>query len=130
MENDSIKKTLVKNVLRNVAIILGVGIVYYFFIKFSPITPVCPFRKITGFLCPICGISHMCVSILHGHFADAFQANQLLFTTWPLIAAQLIYNSYLNISKKERPVWNRVLVYIYCAAAVVFTVVRNVLLFK
>ena len=127
MNDDSVMKNFAKRTLRNGAVIIGIGIVYYIFIKFSPITPACPFRTLTGFLCPVCGISHMCVSIIHGKFGDAFHANPLLFTTWPLIVAELIYNSYLNISQKERPLWNRILICVYGAAALVFTIVRNII---
>ena len=37
----------------------------------------CPFRLITGFKCPGCGLSHAAVSLAKFEFYGAFQANAL-----------------------------------------------------
>ena len=40
--------------------------------------PKCPFRSLTGFLCPGCGSQRGIHQLLHGHMAEAFKLNALL----------------------------------------------------
>jgi hypothetical protein len=40
--------------------------------------PKCPFRSLTGLLCPGCGSQRGIHQLLHGHFAEAFKLNALL----------------------------------------------------
>jgi hypothetical protein len=37
--------------------------------------PLCAFRALSGFPCPLCGGIHACVGLLHGDLAAAWQAN-------------------------------------------------------
>lgn len=39
--------------------------------------PRCPFRALTGWLCPGCGSQRAMYQILHGHFGQAFKLNLL-----------------------------------------------------
>ena len=57
-----------------------------------PATSLCPFRVLTGFPCPGCGLTHAFCDISHGHFKMAWQANPfgflfymlaLVFVAWP-----------------------------------------------
>ena len=118
---------LAKKTARNAMIILIIAILYYVFIRFSPITPACPFRQITGLKCPLCGVTHLADAALHLKIRDAFMANPFLFITWPLVVAELIYKSYLNIDKQQAPRWNQILVYVYIGLMFVFTIVRNII---
>ena len=44
-----------------------------------PATSLCPFRLLTGFPCPGCGLTHAFCNISHGHFKMAWQANPFGF---------------------------------------------------
>ena len=67
--------------------LLIAGAAYLFF--FEPgktgFFPACPFRLLTGFLCPGCGSTRALHQILHGHFATAFTLNPLLLLAIPFI---------------------------------------------
>ncbi|MFT4216485.1 MAG: DUF2752 domain-containing protein [Micropruina sp.] len=38
----------------------------------------CPFRSLTGLLCPLCGGTHVGVALLHGDLAAAWISNQFV----------------------------------------------------
>ncbi len=42
-----------------------------------PELPVCPFRALTGRLCPLCGLTHAVFALAKGHVADALHWNAL-----------------------------------------------------
>jgi hypothetical protein len=46
----------------------------------TAIFPPCPFRQLTGLLCPLCGSLRAAHALLHGHAFDAFRFNPLMFT--------------------------------------------------
>lgn len=47
----------------------------------------CPWRALTGTLCPLCGSTHLGVRLLHGDVAGAFAANPFVFTLLVVLAA-------------------------------------------
>jgi len=49
------------------------------------IYPPCPFRALTGYLCPGCGTLRGLHQLLHGHFAAAFRLNPLSMSTLPFV---------------------------------------------
>ena len=62
-----------------------------------PATSLCPFRMLTGFPCPGCGLTHAFCNISHGHFQMAWQANPfgflfyalaILMMVWPWLSAR------------------------------------------
>ena len=62
-----------------------------------PATSFCPFRMLTGFPCPGCGLTHSFCNISHGHFRMAWQANPfgflfyalaIVFVAWPWLRAR------------------------------------------
>lgn len=44
------------------------------------------FHLITGFKCPGCGVTHMCVALLQLDFRGAYESNQMLFLLSPFLA--------------------------------------------
>ncbi len=47
--------------------------------------PVCPFRLLTGWLCPACGATRMTYDLLHGNVRHAWQDNALMLLLAPLL---------------------------------------------
>lgn len=45
----------------------------------------CPFRAVTGYLCPGCGATRMVLSILKLDFVTAFNSNKMLFISLPFV---------------------------------------------
>lgn len=48
----------------------------------------CPFRYITGWLCPGCGAQRAMHDLMHGRFLEAFHHNAALVTALPLLGLQ------------------------------------------
>lgn len=55
---------------------------------------ICPFRNLTGYYCPLCGISRAMLSLVQLNFSDALQYNWLVF---PLAISLVLW---LFFSKK------------------------------
>ncbi|MER7057286.1 MULTISPECIES: DUF2752 domain-containing protein [unclassified Streptomyces] len=49
--------------------------------------PRCPFRFVTGLLCPACGGTRMTYDLMHGHFAAAWLDNRALLLAAPFALA-------------------------------------------
>ncbi|WP_428953268.1 DUF2752 domain-containing protein [Streptomyces sp. cg35] len=47
--------------------------------------PGCPFRALTGLLCPGCGGTRMVYDVLHGRFGTAWHDNALLLVVTPFV---------------------------------------------
>lgn len=52
--------------------------------------PRCPFRLLTGLLCPACGGTRMAYDLMHGHLEAAWLDNRLLLLTSPFALALLL----------------------------------------
>lgn len=52
--------------------------------------PVCPFRAITGFVCPGCGSTRGLHSLVHGDIVGAFEFNPLLILSLPFLLFALV----------------------------------------
>ncbi|MEU6522130.1 DUF2752 domain-containing protein [Streptomyces sp. NPDC046924] len=49
------------------------------------VLPQCPFRAVTGLLCPACGGTRMAYDLMHGHFAAAWLDNRALLLATPFV---------------------------------------------
>ncbi|MFD7165331.1 DUF2752 domain-containing protein [Streptomyces violascens] len=49
--------------------------------------PACPFRLVTGLLCPACGGTRMTYDLMHGHLAEAWLDNRALLLAAPFALA-------------------------------------------
>ncbi|MFH8973363.1 DUF2752 domain-containing protein [Streptomyces sp. NPDC017890] len=88
--------------------------------------PQCPFRYVTGLLCPACGGTRMTYDLMHGQFAAAWLDNRALLLAAPFALA--LWGRWTveglrgrSWSPRIAP-WAQVLILV---AAVAWTVVRN-----
>jgi hypothetical protein len=51
--------------------------------------PQCPFRYVTGLLCPACGGTRMVYDLMHGQFTAAWHDNRMLLLAAPFALALL-----------------------------------------
>ncbi len=74
-----------RHLCRILALVLGAGLLYVLlcFVRGGPVIS-CPFYRLTGLQCPGCGVSRMCLALLHLDFAAAFQANAMLLALLPV----------------------------------------------
>ena len=87
----------------------------------------CPFRKLTGFLCPGCGVSRLCLCLLRLDFAGAWAANPVIFSLLPFGAVLAVRFSvrYVRSGCRRLTKTESVLTYAASAILLVYGVVRN-----
>lgn len=107
--------------------ILGIGTAYFFWVCLTGVGIPCPFRLLTGYLCPGCGITHYFVALLQLHFADAYSANPFLFVLMPFLVTYGIYRSHLYIKtgSEEYTGVELGLLLLTLVGAIAFAVYRN-----
>ncbi|MBL3667872.1 DUF2752 domain-containing protein [Streptomyces sp. M2CJ-2] len=91
------------------------------------VLPRCPFRAVTGLLCPACGGTRMVYDLMHGHFAAAWLDNRALLLAAPL--ALVLWGRWTIEGLRGRfwaprlAPWVQVLILL---TAVAWTVARNI----
>ena len=76
--------------IKNTIAILCLGIFLYI-LYLHKISLPCPFKLATHLNCPSCGVSRMCVSMLHKDMRRAFYYNQVLFLIFPALVLYYIF---------------------------------------
>ena len=111
------------------AIILVCGLLYGWLCITTGVAIPCVFHKITGYSCPGCGITRMCLNILKGNLREAVRCNPaLFFCLGPLlvvIGSALV--RYIKTGERMLKKWQNVLIYIMIAILLVHGVVRNII---
>lgn len=88
--------------------------------------PQCPFRLVTGLLCPACGGTRMVYDLMHGHFSAAWHDNRLLLLASPFALVLLARWGFEGLrGRRWRPELGRVAQTLVLVVAVAWTVVRN-----
>ena len=103
---------------------------YYFLHIYTGLSIPCPFRLLTGFKCPGCGITSMLFSMINFRFKEAFYYNPLVFIMLPFIIAYFIYINYLYIYGKKDKILKKIPNYvtiILIFITIVYGVVRNII---
>ncbi|MBP5374751.1 MAG: DUF2752 domain-containing protein [Bacteroidaceae bacterium] len=107
------------------------GVVIY--TLFDPIQyawmPKCPFRLLTGWNCPACGIQRAAHALLHGRFAEAFSYNYFFVISIPYLLVLLVAEVLKRTHKGEnfvRASEHPYLARIYIILFFVWGVLRNV----
>ena len=122
-----------KRFLKPTTLLLVVGlfllIILYYNVNpaTSVLMPKCPFKMLTGYDCPSCGVQRVVHLVMHGEFIDAFLLNPFLF----LVAPYLLAIIYVKISHDRfavaiKPyVCHHIGIYTYIALYFIWWVVRN-----
>ncbi len=101
-----------KNRIKNSILLLGFGISYLVIFQFS-LLPQCPFKVLTGYPCPACGMTRAFQAILNGDIIGSFSYHILafpLFVSFAVLILFLIYGMITNqdlVTKKVIPLLER-----------------------
>ncbi|MBO5339420.1 MAG: DUF2752 domain-containing protein [Oscillospiraceae bacterium] len=109
------------------AVLLAAGSAYAVFVSVTGLFIPCPFRQVTQLLCPGCGVSHLCLALLHMDLPGAWAANPGLFLLLPLLALFLLYRAVCYVLRGSSPLSRResVLVWLMVLWLVLWGFVRN-----
>jgi hypothetical protein len=135
-DNDGVPKssapatTVARNRLVAVGTFGAIGLSLSGMYAVSGIGVPCPWRYLTGTLCPLCGSTTLGAHLLRGDFAAAWAANQFVFL---LLAGLLVATAFWTVESLGGPSWrlpvrspdNRLWWALLVLAGVAFAVVRN-----
>lgn len=109
--------------------LLALGLAYAAFVTATGYFLPCPFRALTGLLCPGCGVTHLGLALLRLDFPAAWAANPGLFLALlPLgVLAALALCRYLTDGRVAFPGAERVLAWALIVWLLIWGAVRNVL---
>lgn len=114
--------------LRNISVLLLVGVGYYAFCKLTSLSIGCPLFKLTGVLCPGCGLTRMCFALIDLDFKMAFYYNAAFFIISPILlvlGVSYIYK-YITTGSNLLAFWQRVLLILCIIVLVAFGILRNI----
>lgn len=108
--------------------VLIIGTLYFISSSFGISVP-CPFYKITGLLCPSCGITRMLIAAARGNFKEAFGYNSFLFISFPLIILFIVIEDIHYIKNGERKLLKatRIFLWLEITALICFCILRNII---
>lgn len=108
--------------------LIAVGTAYAVFVSLTHISVPCVFNLATGLKCPGCGVTNMCLCILHFDIPGAWKSNPALLCLMPVIAVALAVTAYRYVkSGNANPGKYGDTVLGVCAAVlIVFGILRNI----
>jgi hypothetical protein len=110
----------------------GLGLIYW---SFDPADsanffPPCPFRALTGYLCPGCGSQRAVHHLLHFNIQSAFDLNPLLVFSIPYVMTGFIFENVALTSGMllvRKKLYGPVAIQIVLAIVIAFWIGRNLI---
>lgn len=120
-------KTRVQALAARAGLILGIGLAYALFWRLTGLALPCPFHALTGLWCPGCGVSRMCLALLRGDMAAAWDHNPALMLLGPALALLLgkMGAGYVRTGRTQPTRGERAAVWVLAALLLAFGVLRN-----
>lgn len=109
--------------------LLVLGLLYALWVGFTGLALPCPFRALTGLLCPGCGVTTLCLSLLRLDLAGAWRANPVLLLLLPVLAALALELAvgYVRTGPRRLRRWEEALCWAMIVLLLAWGVVRNIL---
>lgn len=122
-------KKRLRKLIKVCVLVFAAGLLYALLFSEFNIKIPCIFNSITGLLCPACGISRMCVSILKGNYYEAFNYNKLIFLLIPLFFFWFIKWSadYVKKGRITHGKIEKLIIILVVGVLIVFGIVRNLI---
>lgn len=116
-----------RRLLTGLSLLLVSGLGYAAFVSVTDLFLPCPFRLVTGLLCPGCGVSHLCLALLQLDLAGAWAANAGLMLALPVLILLLFRQArrYVTQGSFVLPRWENVLLWTALIFLLVWGVFRN-----
>ncbi|MBR3721788.1 MAG: DUF2752 domain-containing protein [Selenomonadaceae bacterium] len=103
-----------------------IGVLYLMWVKITGISIECPFRAITGYYCPGCGVTtlFLCLSVFD--FCGAFHANPFLFVLLPVIFWLIVQDKiYRTNNRQHNKTYNKISI-TTIIILVAYGIIRNI----
>ena len=109
--------------------LLAAGLGYALWVRLTGLAVPCPFRTVTGWLCPGCGVTRLCLALLRWDWAAAWDANPVLLLTLPVLAVLGVRMAarYVREGAAAGPKWENAVLWTMTALLVVWGAARNLL---
>ena len=110
------------------ALLAGIGLLYGFFVSRTGIAIPCIFHLVTGLKCPGCGVTRMCVALMHLDFRSAYEYNQMIFILSPVLLFIFLtcVIVYIRNGHWETNRTQNVVLYVCIALLIGFGIARNI----
>lgn len=120
-----------KKYLIMLAVGLTAGVIYFLLTQLGFAIP-CIFRRITGFYCPGCGVTRMCINIIKLDFYSAFRSNSAIFVIIPFLAVIFAVRTYsvLKYGIAKQKIWMTVIEITSIIILIIFGILRNIPVFS
>lgn len=114
--------------LKKLILVMVAGIAYHYIFSAYGVAIPCFFNKVTGLLCPGCGITRMLSAAFKGEFAIAYGYNKFLFITFPIII--IIWGSeeirYIKNGQRKMSRFSELVLSAEIVFLIIFGILRNV----
>lgn len=109
--------------------LLGLGLSYAVWVRLTGLAVPCPFRAVTGWMCPGCGVTRLCLALLRWDWAAAWDANPVLLLMLPVLAVLGVRLAarYVREGTAVGPKWESALLWAMTALLAVWGAARNFL---
>ena len=110
-----------------VLLVLGLG--YAVWVRLTGLSVPCLFRTVTGWQCPGCGATRMCLALLRWDWVDAWDANPVLLLMLPVLAIVGVRLAvrYVQSGSTAGSKWEIALLWVMFALMIGWGVARNLL---
>ena len=114
-------------VLKYLGFLCLTGMLYAFFTDQTGLAIPCLIRLVTGFQCPGCGMTHLCVALLHLDFAAAFASNPAIFCLLPVFGVIFLKNTvqYIRTGRYKLSRMENIILAFSIVWLLLFGIVRN-----
>ena len=118
-----------RRLLTGGGVVLALGLGYAGWVRLTGLAIPCPFRTVTGRLCPGCGVTRLCLALLQRDWAAAWNANPVLLMMLPVLAVLGVRMAvrYIREDSAAGPKWENALMWAMAVLLIVWGVVRNLL---
>ena len=119
------KERIFKTVIM-LAAFFAAGIVYYLIPDGIRIK--CPVFEITGFYCPGCGVTRMCLNLIDLKFYEAFRSNCGVFVCMPFLAVffGIRWYGWIKTGKPSYSTPMKIMVWTMIVILLIFGIMRNI----
>lgn len=113
--------------LKKASLVLAVGLGYFLWVSLTGLGIPCLHYRLTGKLCPGCGISRMCIALAALDFPRAFRCNALVMVLLPfaLIFGTRRLIHYVRSGRTETDLLEFALLLAALVLTITFGIVRN-----